>query len=200
MKNVLILGATGDTGKLIIEQLKTHSEVKKSVYVRNLEKIQEEVKRTITVLKGDILDTDSLKTAMENKDMVVACLNGDLLAQAESIVKAMKGTTLKRIIWLTGLGIHHEVPGPAGEILDMLLNKFPDYAKAADTIADSGIDYTLVRASNLVDGDNIEYYLTKEGETIREESVTRHAVAKFIVDMIVDDNGFGENESLGITN
>lgn len=200
MKNVLILGATGQTGHLVVEQLKNNEEVKQIIYVRNSGKITEELKESVVVLEGDVLDTDKLSNAMEKQDIVVACLNGDLLPQAESIVKAMKGSEVKRVIWLTGLGIHHEVPGKIGEMLDSYVSRFPEYVKAADVIADSGVPYTLVRAAHLVDGDNIEYHLTKEGEGIRNEIVTKCAVAKFIVDMIVDDNEFGKNDSIGITN
>jgi Putative NADH-flavin reductase len=200
MKTVLILGAIGETGKLVVERTLDCPEIKRTLYVRHPEKLSEKLKESSTVITGDILDTTSLAAAMENNDIVAACLSGDLLSLATSIAKAAKGASVKRIIWLTGLGIHREVPGPAGEMLDTMLEKFPDYAKAADTITVSGINYTLVRASHLVNGANLEYYLTKEGETIRNEAVTRRAVAKFIVDMIVDDNGLGENESLGITN
>lgn len=46
----------------------------------------------------------------------------------------------------------------------------------------------------------MEYHLTKEGEEIRKQSVTKCAVAKFIVDMIIDKNRLGEDDSIGITN
>lgn len=200
MKNVLILGVTGGTGKFVSEMLEDSSNIIQTVYVRNKNKLDKKLKETITVLEGDVLDTANLKVAMNNQDIVVACLNGDLLAQAESIVEASKAMKVTRIIWLTGLGIHHEVPGSVGEMLDKLIKQFPDYVKAADTIANSGKSYTLVRAANLVDGDNINYNLTKEGEMILDESVTRRAVARFIADMILDENGLGENESLGVTN
>lgn len=200
MKHILILGATGETGRLVLEQLKENTEVKQTVYVRDSEKLTKAAKESVSVFEGDVLDTAKLSKVMENQEILVACLNGELLAQAESIVEAMKSSKVKRVIWLTGLGIHHEVPGEVGEMLDTLVKKFPDYVKAADTIADSGVTYTLVRAANLEDGDNMEYHLSKEGEEIRKQSVTKCAVAKFIVDMIADENGLGENDSLGITN
>lgn len=200
MKQVLVLGATGETGKIVVEQLKECTEVKQTIYVRNIGKLTEEVKETVQVLEGDVLDTDRLNKAMKNKDIVVACLNGELLPQAESIVKAMKSSDVKRVIWLTGLGIHHEVPGETGKMLDSYVSRFPEYVKAADTIVDSGVPYTLVRAAHLVDGDEMEYHLTKEGEEIRNEVVTKCAVAKFIYDMIVDCNELGKNDSIGITN
>jgi len=56
----------------------------------------------------------------------------------------MKENNVKRIIWMTGMGIHHEVPGPIKEILEKLVMSQPHYVKAADTIMNSGLDYTLL--------------------------------------------------------
>jgi hypothetical protein len=92
------------------------------------------------------------------------------------------------------------VPGEIGKMLDSYVSRFPEYVKAADAIADSGVPYTLVRAAHVVDGDNMEYHLTKEGEEIRNELVTKCAIAKFIADIIADDDEFGKNDSIGITN
>ena len=95
---------------------------------------------------------------------------------------------------------HHEVPGEIGKVLDGFVARFPDYVKAADTIAASGIPYTLVRAGNIVDGNKLDYQLQEEGEPATGGSVDRPAVAKFIVDIIMDKNGLGRNDSLGVVN
>lgn len=85
-------------------------------------------------------------------------------------------------------------------MLSLLAKRMPEYVMASDKIMNSGICYTLVRAAHLVNGTNEEYYLSKEGEKIHSNSVCRSAIAKFVEDMIKDDRGLGENESLGITN
>ena len=58
-----------------------------------------------------------------------------------SIVSAAKGSGINHIIWVTGMGIHHEVPGITGKMLDMLVRKYPEYVMAADTrsIVECGI-------------------------------------------------------------
>ena len=65
---------------------------------------------------------------------------------------------------MTGVGIHHEVPGPVKEMLDKLCESQPDYVKAADTVMNSGLEYTLLRGAHLTDGDNRKYFVQKEGE------------------------------------
>lgn len=199
MNNILVLGATGGIGSLVVSQL-TKVNVKQTIYVRNIKKLKKENLTSVTILEGDILDTTNLISAMKGQNIVIAALSGDLFGQALSIVAAAKQTNVSRIIWVTGLGIHHEVPGKIGEMLNYYVNKFPEYIQAADTIANSGIPYTLVRAANLTNGNNLTYYIQKEGEEIHSESVDRRAVAQFIVDMIKDTNNLGLNESLGVTN
>ena len=200
MKNILVLGATGHIGRLIVKNLSKQSDVKQRLFVRNIEKLSDKEINEIEVMQGDIMDTLSLHNAMKDQDVVIASLNGDLLGQAKSIVKAIKDTKVSRIIWVTGLGIYHEVPGEIGKILEYYVNKFPEYIEAADTISECGVTYTLVRAGNVIDGDNEIYYISKEGEEVQSGDVTKAAVAKFIADMIQDKNGLGENDSLGVTN
>lgn len=200
MKKVIVLGATGGIGRLVIQQLNHSKEIKQTAFVRNSVKLIPEQSKDITVIEGDILDTNKLEIALQGQGVLIAAVSGDIFGQAKSIVKALITSGVSRIIWVTGLGIHHEVPRTVGEMLNYYVNKYPEYVHAADTIMNSGITYTLVRAAHLRDGSNMSYYLQKEGEDIYIEVVDRCAVAKFIVDMILDSDGLGENESLGITN
>lgn len=96
------------------------------------------------------------------------------------------------------MGIHHEVPGEVGKMLDELCRKMPEYVQAADMIAESGTAYTLIRAAHLTDGDNSKYYVQHEGQELHANNVDRIAVAHFIADLVSSGNGV--NESLGITN
>jgi uncharacterized protein YbjT (DUF2867 family) len=200
MKKVLILGATGRIGRILVEMLKSNLDISLTAYVRDVQKAASIGLSDISVLKGNVLDTEALASVMRGQDTVAAVLSGDLLKQAKSIASALKQSEVKRIIWVTGMGIHHEVPGEVGAMLDRLVTRFPEYVRAADAIAESGTAYTLVRAAHLTDGDNEIYHIQKEGEPLHSESVDRCAVARFITDMITDVNGLGENESLGITN
>lgn len=96
------------------------------------------------------------------------------------------------------MGIHHEVPGEVGKLLDDLCRQIPEYVQAADAIAESGTPYTLIRAVHLSDGNNEQYYIQREGEELHANSVNRIAVAHLIYDLIVNEEGI--NDSLGITN
>ena len=199
MKKILILGASSPTGKVLLTHLQS---AKKSIditcYVRNPEKISSFT--NINIIKGDIVDQSKLSLSMKNKDMVITLLNGDnLVILAENVVKSMKENKIKRIIWMTGMGIHHEVPGPIKELLDKLVLSQPHYVKAADLVMNSGLDYTLLRGAHLTDNDNRKYYLQKEGEALHCNTCDRIAVAEFI-ETIIDNMDLYRNESIGVTN
>lgn len=199
MRNVLILGATGKIGHWVAKLLKS-AEVSQTLYVRTPDKLDSMFTDGAKVLQGDVLDTETLSQVMEGQDIVVAALSGDLLAQAKSIAKAIHGSRVSHVFWVTGLGIHHEVPGEVGKMLEYYVNKFPEYIEAADTIAACGIPNTLVRAANLSDGYNMTYYVQQEGEEIHAQSVDRCAVAKYMVDRIIEASDLNVNSSVGITN
>ena len=154
MKKILILGASSPTGKVLLTHLQTSNKnLEITCLVRNPEKISSFGK--INIIKGDVIDQKLLSSSMKDKDMVITLLAGDnLVTLAENIIKSMKENNVKRIIWMTGMGIHHEVPGPIKEILDKLVMSQPHYVKAADTIMNSGLDYTLLRGAHLTDNDN----------------------------------------------
>lgn len=200
MKNVLVLGATGGIGNWVVKLLADIADIKQTVYVRTPAKLNLELAQRVEVLQGDVLDTDRLREAMKDKDIVVAALSGDWYGQAKSIVEAMPEKPLSHIFWVTGLGIHHEVPGKTGEILEYYVNRFPEYIKAADVIENSGVPCTLVRAANLTNGSNMDYHIQQEGQPLHAETVDRCAVAKCITDRINGAANLKENASIGVTN
>lgn len=97
------------------------------------------------------------------------------------------------------MGIHHEIKGIHGVMLNQLAKKQPEYIQAADTIAASSAVTTLLRSPGIRDGENEVYALTREGEKPICWSVDRAATAQCIADMIAEETP-GANESLGITN
>ena len=131
--------------------------------------------------------------------MLLCSLEGDVLRMAKNIVSALDETSVRRIIWITGMGIHHEIKGLRGMMLNQLAKQRPDYIEAADTIAASSAVTTLLRCPGIQDGDNEVYELTNEGIQPSHRNVDRAAIAQCIADMIKDET-LGTNESLGITN
>ena len=123
MKNVLIFGATGRIGKLLVP-LFDKEKYNITVYVRDAKKVGESKK--VNMIEVNTLDETALTERMKGQDIVIAVLSGDLFTYANNIVSALKKNAVKRIIWITGMGIHHEVPGEVEKLLDELCRQMPD--------------------------------------------------------------------------
>ena len=199
MKKVVIFGAAGHTGKYLTRKMQSIADVELSVFVRNLAKFGEMDMTGVNILQGDALNAGDVRRAMDGQDVLLCSLEGDVLTMAKNIVAALGDTGVKRIIWITGMGIHHEIKGVHGIMLNQLAKKIPEYIQATDTIAASSAITTLLRCPGIQDGDNEVYELTREGEQPSRWSVARAAIAQCMADMIADD-ALGANESLGITN
>ncbi len=66
----------------------------------------------MTIVEGDVLDAaDACDSAMQGQDVVYANLAGDMASQARAIIDAMHATGLKRLIFVSSMGIYGEVPG-----------------------------------------------------------------------------------------
>ena len=199
MKKVIIFGAAGHTGKYLTRKMQKTEDIELSVFVRNPAKFGDMDMTGVNVLTGDARNAEDVCHAMEGQEVLLCSLEGDVLTMAKNIVAALDKTGVKRIIWITGMGIHHEIKGVHGIMLSQLAKKMPEYIQAADTIAASAAITTLLRCPGIRDGENEDYALTKEGEKPTCWVVDRAAIAQCMSDMIKDE-ALGANESLGITN
>ncbi len=94
---------------------------------------------------------------------------------------------------------HNEVTGIHGLMWKRYAAMYPEYIKAADCIAGSGIPYTLIRTADLTESDKKTYHLHKAGEKAHSRYVSRTAVAMLICKIILAEDNYGMNESIGIT-
>lgn len=147
----------------------------------------------VRVVEGDVLDTVALERAMASQDVVYANVAGKLEQQAKCIVEAMEKTAVKRLIFISSMGIYDEIPGELhGSILDR-------YRKAASIIEASRLDYTILRPAWLNDRGEINYATTQKGEPFvnASEQVSRKSVADLVV-KLPTTAGLNIRESLGV--
>ena len=194
MTNILILGAHGQIARVATDLFLKHTDARLTLYLRNARrlKLSGHADR-VRVVEGDVLYTTKLEAAMYGQDVVYANLAGQLEQQAQCIVTAMKKAGLKRLIFISSMGIHDEIPGERhGSILD-------PYCKSASIIEASGLDYTILRPAWLNDRDEIDYGTTQKGEPFRNaaEQVSRKSVADLVVKLATTP-GLEIGSSLGV--
>lgn len=87
-----------------------------SVFVRNPAKFRDMDMTGVNIITGDALNAGDVRRAMEGQDVLLCSLDSDVLTMAKNIVAALADTDVNRIVWITGMGIHHEIKGIHGII------------------------------------------------------------------------------------
>jgi len=189
MANVLILGAFGQTAQIVTERLLKETEHRLVLYLRNSERLsQYSENERVTLVEGDVLDKDTLVESMHNIDIVYSNVGSTNLAdQTKNIIDAMQVTGLKRLIFMSALGAHHEVPGKFGEWNEQAIADFlPGFRESVDLLENSGIDYTMLRPAWMTNKDEIDYELTFKEDTFKGTEISRKSIADFVMKIIAD--------------
>jgi uncharacterized protein YbjT (DUF2867 family) len=192
MNNVLILGANGSIARVAINLFLKETDVQLTLYLRNSRRLKNMESSPVRVIEGDVLDTEKLKEAMIGQDVVYANLDGKLEQMAKTIVEAMDATGVKRLIWISSMGIYDEVPGQKySSILD-------PYRESAEIIEASNLDYTILRPGWFTNKDEIDYEITQKGEPFKGHDVSRKSLASLVVKLAVTP-GLEVRRSLGVS-
>jgi len=76
------------------------SECSPDLILRRANRLKNPDPNRATIVEGDVLDFETLKSAMQGQDVVYANLAGAMEQQAKTIVSTMHATGLKRLIFL----------------------------------------------------------------------------------------------------
>ena len=190
MSNILILGANGRTARYAIDLFLQKTDAKLTLYLRNSSRLKSVNSNRAQVVEGDVLDIEKLKEAMVGQDVVYANLAGQLEQQTLNIVKAMDEVGVKRLIFISSMGIYDETPDDYGSSLE-------PYKKSAAIIEASDLDYTILRPAWLNNDDVINYETTQKGEPFKGSVVSRKSVADLVVKLAVTPN-LEVRHSLGV--
>lgn len=194
MTKVLILGAYGQIARVATDLFLAKSDAQLTLYLRNARRLSGiGHPELVRLVEGDVMDAKVLRAAMVGQEVVYANLSGDMEAQARNIVAAMDAEGVKRLIFISSMGIYDEVPG---QRYDSILDP---YRNAAQVIESSDLDYTLVRPAWLNNKDEIAYGTTQKGEPFANPGavVSRKSVADLVVKLALTP-GVGVRDSLGV--
>ncbi|UQS84699.1 NAD(P)H-binding protein [Apilactobacillus apisilvae] len=192
MKNILVLGATGSLGSLITDDLKNNSNYHLTLFARSIKSNDQ-----ADVINGDVLNDADLNKATKNQDVIFAALSGNIESMAKKIVQFSEKNHVKKLIFISSMGIYDEIPASVRSDGNLSKNPFlQGYRNAADVIEDSNLNYTLIRPV-WFDGGSDDYEITKKGEPFGGHNVSRQAIIN-LVKSLIDDENLYIKQSVGI--
>jgi putative NADH-flavin reductase len=196
--NVAIFGATGKTGRFVIEEAleRGHRVV---TLTRNPAKLDIE-HRDLEVVTGDVLDPAAVEKTIIGQDAVISLLGAGMRPTTlrtdgtRTIVEAMKRQGVRRLVSqsIFGLGdgaaklpVHWRLivkPGP-------LRFAYRDHAGQEAVIAASGLDWTITRPVSLRDTEPTGVY--QDGPAAAMDAITLEIgltdLARFTLDQLETD-------------
>jgi putative NADH-flavin reductase len=196
---ILVLGATGATGRLIVSQaLARGHDV--TALLRSPEKASD--LKGAKLIVGDARDEKTLREAVKGKDAVVSSLGTPaspfrevtaLSRATHALVSAMKAEQVSRLVCITGIGAGDSV-GHGGFVFDnlifpLLLRKvYADKNRQEDIVRNSGLDWVLVRPAVLNDKSGRDTIRTlTDLSDFHGGTISREDVATFVLDQVRAD-------------
>lgn len=191
--NLLVIGATGSVGRLVVEEALTRGH-HVAALVRRPEKLGSVASRVRTIA-GDALDRVAVSRALDAQNAVVSVLGAGnvrrttLFSESTKILlDAMTDRGVRRLVCVTGVGAG-ETKGHGGFLYDRIL--YPLFTKGiyADKdvqealIRQSGLEWTIVRPASFrtrTPSGPLRAVAHVEGVTLRK--VSRLEVARFLLD------------------
>jgi len=198
---ILIIGATGGTGKELVKQaLERNFDV--TAFVRNPDKLKIKNDR-LKVLQGNVLNPESLYSAVTGQDAVLCALGhkrwfypNNILSQGtKNIIEAMEKNNIRRFICETALGVGNSF-GKLGlyytlfTIPFILPFYFWDKGRQEKIIRSSSLDWTIVRPGMLTNGTKKGKYKhgEKVGNFLWSVRISRADTADFMLNQITDNS------------
>ncbi len=186
---VLVAGATGQTGKQVVEQLLAQGrEVK--VLVRDRAKAQANLPDAVEIAIGDVLDPASLNGAIAGCQALV-CATGAAPSLdptgpykvdyegTKNLVNAAKLANIEQFVIVSSLCVS-KLFHPLNLFWGVLYWK----QQAEDYLKNSGVPYTIVRPGGLKNENNDQAIVMSSADTLFEGSIPRQKVAQVCVEAL----------------
>lgn len=212
---VLVLGATGGSGRAAVEELLAAGH-DVTVLVRRPEALTS--RDRVRVLQGDATRFDDVERAVAGQDAVVVTLgireNPFLVrlrgskatpidvrsAGTRNVVAAMRKHGVRKLVVQTSFGVgdtREKLPRRYRFMFDLLLRpQIADTEKQERVVKESGLDWVLAQPVNLTDAeDQGKPFVSTAGET-RRLSVSRRKVGRFLAEAVTSTSYVGKTVAL----
>jgi len=197
---LLIIGATGGTGRQLVTQALERGHAV-TAFVRNPSGLPIRHPQ-LQIIQGNVLNYDAVEAAMQGQDAVVSALGHKrffyptriLSEGTRNILRAMEIHSVPRLVCETSLGLGDSV-GRLGLyftffIIPVILPfYFWDKTRQEQLIAASKVEWVIVRPGMLTNGRKRNAYRhgLKVGSFILTVRISRADVADFLLNQIADN-------------
>jgi putative NADH-flavin reductase len=206
--NLLLLGATGLTGKELLAQALDQGHAVTAL-VRSPENVDAKGER-LDIRVGSVTDPTAVQEALAGQDAVLSALGArglrelfgvDLITRSmQAIVSAMERNGVRRLIFMSALGVGESAPdAPAvfRVVMRTALRQIAkDKAAAENELRRSNLDWTLVYPPSLTMGPRTRGY--RAGSHLRLKAtakISRADVADFMLRQ-VEDTTFSRTQAI----
>ncbi|XP_042477836.1 uncharacterized protein At2g34460, chloroplastic isoform X1 [Macadamia integrifolia] len=202
-KKIFVAGATGNTGKRIVDQLLLKGFAVKAG-VRDIEKAKTSLSNNpdLQFVKADVTEgQDKLAEAIGNDAEAVICATGfrpswDLLAPWKvdnfgtiNLVEACRKNSVKKFILVSSILVNGAAMGqllnPAYIFLNVFGLSLIAKLQAENYIRKSGINYTIIRPGGLRNDPPSGNIVMEPEDTLSEGSISRDQVAEVAVEALL---------------
>jgi uncharacterized protein YbjT (DUF2867 family) len=167
MTRVLILGANGQLARNTTRALLDDPALTLTLYLRRSSRLKNPAPDRVTIVEGDVLDAATLRHAMH-------------------------ATGLKRLIFISSMGIYGEVPGEKyRSVLD-------PYRDSAALIEASDLDYTILRPGWFTREPEGAFQITQKGDPFQGHDISLDSLSALIA-RIATTPGLYVHSSIGVS-
>ncbi len=210
IKRILLLGATGRTGRLALEYALAQG-LEVTALMRRPAAITVQSDK-LAVIEGSPLNADDVKRAMAGCDAVVSALNNNrtsdnpwakrlspslfMTHSIRTCLAAMKEQGMRRIVVLSSVGVNDSF-GDAVFFMRWLIRNtnlqytFQDHDAQEAELRRSGMDWTAVRAALLNNGRKLKTLIVSSyNEPKPALMISRLHTAHYLIDCLNDQTTF----------
>jgi putative NADH-flavin reductase len=201
---VLIVGATGGTGRQLVQQALERG-LSVTALVRDPSRVRIEHPQ-LKIVQGDVLDQGSVEAAVRGQDAVLSALGHKryfyptriLSEGTRNILRAMEAHGVRRLVCETSLGIGDSA-GRLGAyytlfVIPLILPfYFWDKTRQERMIAQSRVEWVIVRPGALTNGARRgrSRHGRDVGSFLLTVRISRADVAEFMLDQLASDTYLG---------
>ncbi|MEH2310351.1 MAG: NAD(P)H-binding protein [Nostoc sp.] len=186
-----VAGATGETGRRIVQELIARN-IPVRALVRDVEKARAILSPEVELVVGDVLQPESLTTGLGNSTVLLVATGAKPsfdptgpykvdFEGSKNLVDAAKVKGIEHFVFVSSL-CTSQLFHPLNLFWLILVWK----KQAEEYIQKSGLTYTIVRPGGLKNEDNLDAIVMQSADTLFDGSIPRQKVAQVAVEALFE--------------